>query len=248
MKKRDLRALAAMGLALGVMMSAQPAQANESSEAGHYLASKCGGGGKCSGASFVNYYPNQGQGQGHSCGGAPQGQGYYQGQGQGQSHSCGTPQGPQPGQPMPNGGYYGGVVSQGCHAQYPTNTGSNSGYQNGGYTADAEKTPVTTYQAPTDASQTKQAPVTDQDLRSNPDYMSLSPEGKALALKLANQTCKGKNDCAGLSSCKTSDHSCAGQNSCKGKSAGPFKDKNLAVKIAAQKMKRNQTNSPKSSY
>jgi hypothetical protein len=64
----------------------------------------------------------------------------------------------------------------------------------------------------------------------------LSPEGKALALKLANQSCKGKNSCKGLNSCKTEEHSCAGRGSCAGTAAAPFKDKNQAVKIAAQKM------------
>lgn len=67
-------------------------------------------------------------------------------------------------------------------------------------------------------------------------FKGMSPEGKALALKLANQTCKGKNDCKGLNSCQTADSTCAGRGSCKGTSPGPFKDKNEAVKIAAKKM------------
>lgn len=67
-------------------------------------------------------------------------------------------------------------------------------------------------------------------------FNSLSPEGKALALKLASQSCKGQNDCKGLASCATSDHSCAGKNSCAGTTKGPFTDKNTAVKVAAQKM------------
>jgi len=75
-------------------------------------------------------------------------------------------------------------------------------------------------------------------------YRSLSPEGKALALKLASQDCKGKNSCKGLNSCKTSENSCAGKGACAGKSKGPFADKNLAVKVALMKMaeKRNSMN------
>lgn len=67
-------------------------------------------------------------------------------------------------------------------------------------------------------------------------FQSMSPEGKALALKLANQACQGKNECKGLNSCKTSENSCAGTGSCKGTSPGPFTDKNKAVKVAAKKM------------
>lgn len=75
-------------------------------------------------------------------------------------------------------------------------------------------------------------------------YQSLDAEGKALALKLASQSCAGKNDCKGLNSCKTSQNSCAGKGTCAGTSVGPFKDKNVAVKVAAQKMaeKRNKMN------
>ncbi|BBI17893.1 hypothetical protein [Neochlamydia sp. S13] len=76
------------------------------------------------------------------------------------------------------------------------------------------------------------------------NYNSLNAEGKALAQKLASRTCKGNNDCKGLNSCKTEEHSCAGKGSCAGSSACNFKDKNLAIKVAAQKQaeKRAQTN------
>ena len=67
-------------------------------------------------------------------------------------------------------------------------------------------------------------------------YNSLDAEGKALALKLANQECSGKNDCKGLNSCDTPENVCAGKAGCKGKSPGPFRDKNDAVKVAGQKM------------
>lgn len=67
-------------------------------------------------------------------------------------------------------------------------------------------------------------------------YQSLSKEGKDLALKLANQSCQGKNGCKGMNSCKSTENACAGKAGCQGKSNGPFNDKNMAVKVAAQKM------------
>lgn len=67
-------------------------------------------------------------------------------------------------------------------------------------------------------------------------FRGLDAEGKSLALKLAAQSCKGKNDCKGLGGCKTGDHDCAGKNGCKGKGGSAFGDKNTAVKVAAQKM------------
>lgn len=67
-------------------------------------------------------------------------------------------------------------------------------------------------------------------------YKSLSPEGKNLALKLASQDCKGHNSCKGMGSCKSDKNSCAGQNACSGQSSCKFKDKNVAVKVAAKKM------------
>lgn len=69
-------------------------------------------------------------------------------------------------------------------------------------------------------------------------FKELSPEGKKLAVKLGNQSCKGKNDCKGLNSCKGEKNSCAGQGSCRGTSPGPFKDFNQAVKVAKMKEKR----------
>lgn len=67
-------------------------------------------------------------------------------------------------------------------------------------------------------------------------FEGLSAEGKALALKLVNQSCKGKNECKGLNSCKTETNECAGKGACRGTSPANFKDKNLAVKVAADKM------------
>lgn len=76
-------------------------------------------------------------------------------------------------------------------------------------------------------------------------YRGLNAEGKALAIKLASRSCKGTNDCKGQNACKTANNSCAGKGSCAGTSKCSFKDKNLAVKVAAQKQaeKRAQVNS-----
>ncbi len=74
-------------------------------------------------------------------------------------------------------------------------------------------------------------------------YRGMNPEGKALAIKLASRSCKNTNDCKGENSCKTDKNSCAGQGACAAMSKCSFKDKNLAVKVAAQKQaqKRAQT-------
>ena len=69
-------------------------------------------------------------------------------------------------------------------------------------------------------------------------FDSLTPDGKKLALQLANQSCKGKNACKGLNSCKSSTNSCQGLGGCEGTTPGPFKDKNDAVKVAAMATKR----------
>ena len=76
-------------------------------------------------------------------------------------------------------------------------------------------------------------------------YQGLDAEGKALALKLANATCKGLNDCKGLNSCKSDTNACAGQGSCAGKSGCSFKNKNDAVKVAAMKMAQKRAGSGK---
>lgn len=74
-------------------------------------------------------------------------------------------------------------------------------------------------------------------------YQSLSPEGKLLARKVASSRCNGANECKGLNACKTDKNECAGKGDCKGKGKCALADKNLAVKLVAQKMaaKRAQT-------
>ncbi|MBA3956959.1 MAG: hypothetical protein H0X51_00995 [Parachlamydiaceae bacterium] len=130
---------------------------------------------------------------------------------------------------------YTGPTSHGCGGASSNSTGCGGHNRNGGntrnYTADE----------PTVISTTKKA-MTESELRAQLNaetktvFDNLSPEGKALALKLANQDCKGRNDCKGLGACNTSDHSCAGKNGCRGTSPAPFKDKNIAVKVAAKRM------------
>lgn len=96
---------------------------------------------------------------------------------------------------------------------------------------------------------TNPAKLTETDLvnKLNPQgkatYQSLSPEGKALALKLANQACKGQNSCAGEGACKSTEHACLGKNDCKGKGTCSFKDKNDAVRAASLKMVQKRANS-----
>lgn len=67
-------------------------------------------------------------------------------------------------------------------------------------------------------------------------YQSLSPEGKALALQMADRSCNNTNACKGENACRTDKNKCAGQGSCKGTTKCAFSDKNLAVKVAAKKM------------
>jgi hypothetical protein len=76
-------------------------------------------------------------------------------------------------------------------------------------------------------------------------YNKLSPEGKALARKVASQRCNGTNECKGLNACKTDSNDCAGKGSCKGKSKCAFSDKNLAVKVVAEKMAAKRSDSLK---
>lgn len=139
--------------------------------------------------------------------------------------------------------------SHGCGGAQPNNSGATPAQpQNqttynqwsnstGGFTAEATKPAAPAAHAT--------APLTESDLLSPKSplneqskmlYRGLDQEGKTLALKLINQSCKGQNECKGLNSCKTKDHSCAGRGSCAGTSAGPFQDKNQAVKIAAMRM------------
>lgn len=120
-----------------------------------------------------------------------------------------------------------------------SNQRNNSKWENS-YTAETEKT--------TGQKMTESEVLSKLNEQGKATYQSLDPAGKALAVKLANQDCKGQNECKGMNSCKTSDHSCAGKGSCKGTAPSNFKDKNLAVKVAALKMAEKRANAASSKY
>lgn len=68
-------------------------------------------------------------------------------------------------------------------------------------------------------------------------YNSLDAKGKELARLVSSQRCRGMNDCKGLNACQTDKNPCAGKGACKGQSKCAFSDKNLAVKMVAEKVK-----------
>lgn len=138
----------------------------------------------------------------------------------------------------------------------PAATSANQGgaytqWETGGYTADAAK--YNTQSGAATTKSTNQRTLTESELlsqlneQSKAAYKGLDAAGKALALKMANQSCKNENECKGMNSCKNKEHSCAGKGSCAGTADSNFKDKNLAVKVAALKMAEKRANaaSPK---
>jgi hypothetical protein len=50
-------------------------------------------------------------------------------------------------------------------------------------------------------------------------FMKMNSDDRAMAMKIANHSCKGQNSCKGQGGCKTDANSCRGKNSCKGKGA-----------------------------
>ncbi|HEV8051711.1 MAG TPA: hypothetical protein VGP47_04385, partial [Parachlamydiaceae bacterium] len=115
-------------------------------------------------------------------------------------------------------------------------------------TTNARPATTTTSTTTTTAQSTTQRTLTESELlsqlneQSKAAYKGLDAAGKALALKMANQSCEGKNECKGLNSCKNNEHACAGKGSCAGTAKSNFKDKNLAVKVAALKMAEKRAN------
>lgn len=211
--KYDLKKLASLGLASGLMMAAAPVQADTAGQlSGTYLAHSCGGNG----------------GSGHQCGGrsnSNQGQNQWQSQNQQapRQSSCNSVSQRSP--------------SQSCNSKH--GCGGSQNYSNVPY-----YTPNNESIADNDATAAKasSAAMSESEFMSQLNaqnkatFQSMSPEGKALAMKLAQQECKGKNSCKGLNSCKGKGNDCAGKGSCKGTSSDKFKDKNLAVKVASMKM------------
>jgi hypothetical protein len=205
-------------------------------------ASECGGKQGCGGGTVAdNYRPSTS----HSCGSSSDSsgsQGYNSYRPQQTSyrtysscsstpvqHSCGG-QGGSCGaasRSTPTNNYY--YQPQQTSQQSASN--NNSRY----YTADASA-PTTTKSEEQGQLLTKEelkSKLTDQGKAM---FDRLSPEGQALAIKLASQSCKGHNECKGQNSCKSSENACAGQGGCQGKSNCSFKDKDKAVKVAALKM------------
>lgn len=60
-------------------------------------------------------------------------------------------------------------------------------------------------------------------------FMALDAQHKMMAVQMLEQSCKGKNDCAGLGGCRTAQHDCAGKNDCKGQGGPAIQDANRAV-------------------
>lgn len=210
--KYDLKKLASLGLASGLMMAAAPVQADTAGQlSGTYLAHSCGGGG----------------GSGHQCGGqSAQNQGS---QNQWQNQNRQTPR------------------QNSCNATANRSTSQSCNSKNGcggtqNYSNVPYYNPNNNSIADNDAAPKANAAMSESDFmsqlnaQSKATFQSMSPEGKALAMKLAQQECKGKNTCKGLNSCKGKGNDCAGKGGCKGTSSDKFKDKNLAVKVAAMKM------------
>lgn len=73
-------------------------------------------------------------------------------------------------------------------------------------------------------------------------YERMPPESKALVRLVASARCNGTNECKGLNACKTETNNCAGQGSCKGTGKCAVSDKNLAVRLVADKMKEKREN------
>lgn len=68
-------------------------------------------------------------------------------------------------------------------------------------------------------------------------YQNMTPEAKSLTRLVASARCNGTNECKGLNACKTETNQCAGKGGCKGQGKCAISDKNLAVRLVAEKMK-----------
>jgi hypothetical protein len=235
MKKRDLKKLALLGITGGIMLGSSSVMANEAQSGMLIAHNGCGGNG-CSGSQPQSQGPrgnNPNYRTSNSCG-APSQNGPNQGNRT--ANSCGAPS-QNPNQPR---------TASSCGAPTPSEGTRGNGCNS--YFRNARNSNKTNEIAQADEQVTNPGKLTESDLLQQLDsqgkatYNGLDAEGKALALKLANQGCKGQNDCKGLNSCKTADNSCAGKGGCKGKSNCAFKDKNKAVKVAAQKQAEKRAN------
>ncbi len=69
-------------------------------------------------------------------------------------------------------------------------------------------------------------------------YNAMDSENKQLARKVASSRCNNANECKGLNACKTDKNSCVGKGACKGQGICALSDKNLAVRLVYNKMKK----------
>jgi hypothetical protein len=62
-------------------------------------------------------------------------------------------------------------------------------------------------------------------------FLQLDAQHKMMSIEMAQQGCNGKNKCAGMGGCATTQHACAGKNGCKGQGGAPVRNPNKAVEI-----------------
>lgn len=225
MKKREFKKLALMGLTSGLLINASGAEATESSHESPQqstLAKGCGGG--CGGARQKSCGGGCGGARQKSCGG---------GCGGARQKSCGG----------------------GCGSARQKSCGSGCGSLAEGDKPDSATMPYTSPSKydnyknvdPNDGNLNHRL-MTEQELKLELNqegirmYNSLSPEAKAMALKVASMSCNGTNDCKGYGACKTDKNNCAGQNDCKGQGKCALADKNMAVKLVYKKMQEKRNN------
>lgn len=75
-------------------------------------------------------------------------------------------------------------------------------------------------------------------------FNQLDAQHKMMAVEMMQQSCNGKNSCAGMGGCASGQHTCAGKNSCKGQGGAPVKNANKAVEAQYnnQMQQRQKTN------
>lgn len=100
--------------------------------------------------------------------------------------------------------------------------------------AHAATTPNTTCVSPS-ADQTQKL-LSQLDQEHQDMFNDMDCEGQNMAIKMAEQTCKGKNACAGMNSCASEKNACKGKGACKGQAMKPFANKNDAVDVANMQM------------
>jgi hypothetical protein len=241
MKKRDLKKLALLGMTSGLLLS-QNISANELKGFGEssvkyqsLLANSCAKG-ACSTASTSHgysssscnaYSPSQSCNSNAnplsaSCGASRSNDGNYPGNQQYQSGDISDNS--TPNQNRPKGGQGG------------TNNNSKRGQGNNYYNSSSQLADASDDTSATTNKMSESELMSQLNSQGKATFQSLSPEGKKLALKLANGDCKAHNECKGLNSCKSDKNDCAGKGGCRGQGNGKFKDKNQAVKVAAMKM------------